>query len=97
MSSVNTRDAVALIAGAVGEPGGTWADLGAGTGTFTRALAELLGATSRIYAVDRDPADIDALKRWSVREAPNVIPVEADFTRALNFPQLHESLLNSPW
>ena len=94
MSSVNTRDAVAVIAGAVREPGGTWADLGAGTGTFTRALAELLGATSRIYAVDRDAADIDALKRWSVREAPNVIPVEADFTRALDFPQLHESLLD---
>jgi len=32
----------------------TWADLGCGTGTFTLALAELLGAGSTIHAIDRD-------------------------------------------
>lgn len=33
---------------------GTWLDLGAGRGTFTRALARLLGARAHVLAVDRD-------------------------------------------
>lgn len=33
---------------------GTWLDLGAGRGVFTRALASLLGAEGRVIAVDRD-------------------------------------------
>jgi len=32
----------------------TWADIGAGTGAFTLALADLLGPGARIVAVDRD-------------------------------------------
>ncbi len=47
------RDHVALLRPAV-EPGGTWADIGAGEGAFTLALADLLGAAGRIVAVDRD-------------------------------------------
>jgi len=35
-------------------PSHIWADLGCGTGTFTRALADLLGPSSVIHAVDRD-------------------------------------------
>ena len=35
-------------------PGGTWADIGAGEGAFTLALADLLGPGGRIVAVDRD-------------------------------------------
>src|SRR5690349_24559907 len=35
-------------------PGGSWADLGAGDGAFTLALADLLGPGGRIVAVDRD-------------------------------------------
>ncbi|MEA2608006.1 MAG: hypothetical protein QOJ75_249 [Chloroflexota bacterium] len=49
------RDHVGLLRDGV-EPGGTWADLGAGTGAFTLALADLLGAGGRIVAVDRDAA-----------------------------------------
>lgn len=51
------RDAVDLIRDAVAPratPGGLWADLGAGSGTFTRALAELLGPRGQVIAVDRD-------------------------------------------
>jgi predicted RNA methylase len=58
---VNTRDAVALIRDAIPQRGGTWADLGAGEGTFTRALVELLGSDSRIYAVDRDASAVAAI------------------------------------
>ena len=47
------RDHVALLRPAV-EPGGTWADIGAGEGAFTLALADLLGPGGWIIAVDRD-------------------------------------------
>ena len=46
-------DAVDLIRPAVRD-GGTWADLGAGKGLFSRALAEILGPKGRVVAVDRD-------------------------------------------
>src|SRR5262245_10537234 len=59
---MNERDAVALIGGrAMGKDAPmTWADLGCGDGTFTRALARLLPAGSTIHAMDVDAA---ALRR----------------------------------
>jgi SAM-dependent methyltransferase len=50
---VDHGDHVALLRPAV-EAGGTWADIGAGEGAFTLALADLLGPGGRIVAVDRD-------------------------------------------
>ena len=91
---MNTREAVALIAGAVAERAGTWADLGAGDGTFTRALVELLGPGNRIYAVDRDARAVAALARWASKQAPNVISVTADFTRPFDLPRLEQPSLD---
>src|SRR5260221_6129111 len=85
---MDTRDAVALLAGAVPREPGTWADLGAGTGTFTRALVELLGPKARIYAVDRDARAVAALARWAEKDASNVIAVAADFTEPFDLPGL---------
>jgi SAM-dependent methyltransferase len=48
------RDHVALIRNGVAGTGPVWADIGAGTGAFTLALADLLGDDARIIAVDRD-------------------------------------------
>ena len=45
-------DHVRLLRDGVTE-GGTWADLGAGTGAFTLALAELLGPGGEVIAVDQ--------------------------------------------
>ncbi|MGD8793028.1 MAG: class I SAM-dependent methyltransferase [Anaerolineae bacterium] len=47
-------DHVNLLRDGIPEPGGTWADLGSGSGAFTLALAELLGPEAEIYSVDRD-------------------------------------------
>ena len=74
------REAVELIREAVGTSPGTWADLGCGSGTFTRALATLLGPASRIHAVDRDESALRSLRRWAEHDAPNVSVIAADFT-----------------
>ena len=83
---MNTADAVRLIEDAIPRRAGTWADLGAGDGTFTRALVELLGPGSRIYAVDRDARALAGLERWAQREADGVIAVEADFAIPFTLP-----------
>lgn len=80
---MDQREAEELIAGAVGESSGVWADLGAGTGTFTRALRALLPRESRIYAVDNDPAAIAALQGIG----NGVIPVRGDFSRTFELPE----------
>ena len=77
--------AAELIRGAIPRPGGTWADLGAGEGTFTRALVDVLGP-GRIYAVERDAKALAKLRRWASLEAPNVVPEQADFSRSLDLP-----------
>ena len=79
-------DAVALLAPAIDSTGGVWADLGAGEGTFTRALAQLLGPTSRIYAVDSDPDAIAALEQVAATAASKIIPVTGDFALAFDPP-----------
>lgn len=80
---MNEREARDFIASAVGESGGVWADFGAGTGTFTRALRSLLSPGSRIYAVDSDVAAITAFRE--IGDA--VVPILADFSTALELPE----------
>ena len=91
---MNSREAAALIASAVAGRGGAWADIGAGDGTFTRALVQLLAPRSRVYAVDSDAGVLRGLERWATRATVNVIPVVADFTRPLDLPGLAEQLLD---
>lgn len=79
---MDERDAADLIVEAVDEAGPLWADIGAGSGTFTRALRSLLPPGSRIYAVDSDPVSINDLRKLG----DGVIPVEADFSRGIALP-----------
>jgi len=92
---VETHDAIDLIRDAVGDGGGTWADLGAGTGIFTRALASLLGAENTVYAVDNDAGAVDALRKLSTRTSgARVVPLIADFTRPIDLPGLGDAPLD---
>lgn len=79
-------DAVALIRSAVEGHEGHWVDLGAGRGTFTKALARILGSDSRVVAVDRDPDALAEIENWARAEAPNVTTAQGDFTSELALP-----------
>jgi ubiquinone/menaquinone biosynthesis C-methylase UbiE len=92
---MNQTEMVALIRGGVPEPGGVWADLGAGTGNFSWALAELIGQTGTIYAIDRDAKAIRQIHQRIAQAEPGaaIIPQQADFTRALDLPALDGVLM----
>jgi len=57
-------------------PGMTVAEIGAGTGFFSRRLAKAAGPTGKVYAEDIQPQMIDLLKKDIAKEnLANVIPV----------------------
>lgn len=85
------EDHVNLLRPANLAPGGTWADLGAGSGAFTLALRELVGLNAVIYAVDKDRSalhQLDAAHRARFGQSPNLIPLNQDFTRLSDLPPL---------
>jgi ubiquinone/menaquinone biosynthesis C-methylase UbiE len=89
-------DHVALLSRGVRQgEGGMWADLGAGTGAFTLALADLIGPTGVIHAVDRDRAALAELRAAAVSSIPtaDIRTVAADFTRPLGLRDLDGVLM----
>jgi ubiquinone/menaquinone biosynthesis C-methylase UbiE len=86
---VDHADHVSLLRDAV-EPGATWADIGAGTGAFTLALADLLGTGGQIVAVDRDPRALAENAEAVAATFPQVAvrTLHADFTQVLALPSL---------
>jgi ubiquinone/menaquinone biosynthesis C-methylase UbiE len=91
---METNEAVELIRAAVTEPGGTWADLGAGNGTFTRALAALLGPNGTVYAVDRDANALRDLARSNSRnQSASIHTIVSDFTEPLELIELNGIVL----
>ncbi|MGA2642154.1 MAG: class I SAM-dependent methyltransferase [Spirochaetia bacterium] len=86
-------DHVALIREGTAGAGGAWADLGAGAGAFTLALASLLGESARIYAVDREAGALRNLQHEVGALFPQVQTVHADFTGAVRLPPLDGILM----
>src|SRR5271169_2859486 len=73
--------------------GGLWADLGAGTGAFTLALAELLGPSTVIHAVDRDARALRSLAGTVEAKFPRVSTIHADFSDEVPLPPLDGILM----
>jgi SAM-dependent methyltransferase len=86
---VDHEDHVTLIRGGV-PVGGVWADFGSGGGAFTLALADLLGAGSAIYSVDKDGGALRGQRVAMEARFPDVAVtyIEADYTRRLEMPPL---------
>jgi ubiquinone/menaquinone biosynthesis C-methylase UbiE len=87
---VTHTDLVGLLRDGITAKGGRWADLGAGGGAFTLALADLLGPGAHVTAVDRDAGSMRGLaaemgKRFPGTELEVVV---ADFTRPISLSSL---------
>lgn len=92
---MNQADLVELIRDGVAGRGGRWADLGAGEGAFTFALAELLGPGAHITAVDKDWRALREIPHEMGRRFPGVaVDVKAaDFTKPIDFQELDGILM----
>src|SRR6266849_10688526 len=78
---VDQAELVGLLRGGIDANGGWWADLGAGEGAFTLALADLLGPGAHITAVDKDARALDVMGH-------GVEARVADFTKPLDLHDL---------
>ena len=89
-------EAIAFIRPAVGPASGAWADIGAGSGTFTEALAAILGPTGSVVAVDRDPGAIAALERLTgpVASRAAITAVAGDLADLNAIPELGRTALD---
>jgi SAM-dependent methyltransferase len=89
---VDHADHVGLLRAAVAPAGGggSWADIGAGEGAFTLALADLLGPGGRIVAVDRDARALGENERVMQARFPalELTTLVADLTSELELPEL---------
>lgn len=84
-------DHINLLKPADLKPGGSWADLGAGSGAFTLAVREVLGPATRIHAVDKDKSSLEQLKRTyqaCFGNTDNLQIQVGDFSRAVELPLL---------
>lgn len=89
---MNHAEMVNLIRLGVAGASDVWADMGAGTGNFTRALCDLLPSTAEIYAVDRDARALAHLRQlWSFSATLHTL--HRDFTRSLDLPPLDGILM----
>lgn len=74
------KTAIKLIESGIPKTGTpqVWADLGAGSGLFTRALSELIKPGSIIHAIDKDT---NALAQIDVPNVVEIVKITNDFTK----------------
>ncbi|MBI4672557.1 MAG: class I SAM-dependent methyltransferase [Chloroflexi bacterium] len=82
---MNHQDHVKLLRSGISSRGGAWADFGSGSGAFTLALRELVGADAEIYSIDKDGSALREQERaFYQRFADSRVQfICADFTRPL--------------
>ena len=88
---MNHADHVKLIeTGIERDRGGIWADFGAGSGAFTLALRDIVGADAAITAIDRDTASLETLRATMERRFPGtrLRLLQADIASRLTLPPL---------
>lgn len=92
---MNHNDHVNLLRPGISRSGGTWADFGSGSGAFTLALRELVGANAEIYSIDKDGARLREQERAFRQRFPEsqfpasqIQFLRADFMHALALPSL---------
>src|SRR4030067_1101054 len=92
------NDHVKLLRPADLKPGGSWADLGAGSGAFTFALRELVGPTAQIHADDKDGGALQELARgylYHFSDGHNLNLIHGDFSQDVELPPLDGVLMAS--
>jgi ubiquinone/menaquinone biosynthesis C-methylase UbiE len=84
------EDHVNFLRKGIPTTGGTWADLGSGTGAFTLALADLIGPTGHIYSVDKDRDALRQQERAMRSRFPETMVsyLVADISQRLDLPPL---------
>jgi ubiquinone/menaquinone biosynthesis C-methylase UbiE len=84
-----------LIAPAIPLLGGSWAELGSGTGIFTVELYKLVGPKAEIYSIDKNSHALEKQKRTFEAQYPeaNIHFMNADFTKNLDLPPLDGILM----
>jgi ubiquinone/menaquinone biosynthesis C-methylase UbiE len=75
-------------------PGSSVLDYGCGPGGYIPALAELVGPTGQIYALDLNPAAIAATQKLALRKKiENVRTILSDCSTGLSDPRMDAILL----
>ena len=84
------EEAVQFLQKGIKSETGTWLDLGAGSGIFTLALADLLPSPSTIYAIDKDQSVLNISYQKSSNK---IISVQSDFEKLPELPKLDGILM----
>lgn len=88
-------DHVNLLRNGIVGKGGVWADFGSGSGAFTLALRELVGADAEMYSIDKDGGRLREQERAFGQMFPDsqVHYMREDFSRALKLPPLDGAVM----
>jgi ubiquinone/menaquinone biosynthesis C-methylase UbiE len=87
---VNLQEAIAFLGPAVPADSLMWGDFGAGRGTFTEALAAILGPAGTVLAVDRDIEAVRALEHLRDHGAATLAAVIAAQGDVLDLAAIEE-------
>jgi SAM-dependent methyltransferase len=84
-----------LIAPAIPLLGGTWVELGSGSGIFTEELYKLVGPRAEIFSIDKNSHALEKQKRMFARAYPeaHIHFLNVDFTKKLDLPPLDGILM----